>query len=156
MPALTDARLAIWDAVKNWPALQSSGVSVFKRFYEFKGDDSPEVDPHPDQLPALLVDRTPGGSVEQVKNRVWQYSVGFMFLTWTTSWNLANPELYEIELIKALFQSKANGVPYIQDATGFLPHNDFGVKHTRVKIDDTKIIEMEMQFRLRVRFDALG
>ncbi len=155
MPALTDARLAIWDAVENWAGLQSGGVSVFKRLYKFDGDDSPEISPHPDQLPALLVDR-PDDGVSEEKNRIWEWNAGFKFLMWTTSWNLANPELYEIELIKALFQSAANGTPYIVAATGFLPQNNFSIKHTRVKIDDTKVIEMEMLFRLRVRFNALG
>lgn len=161
MAALTDARNAIWDAVDNWSGLQSGGSSVFKRTYRFDGDDSPEISPHPDQLPALAVEYA-DSTVFEAKNRTWEYDAGFRFLFWTTSWNLVNCELYELELIKALFQSSANGTAYIVAATGFLPQNRFEIERTRVKISspkggqEVKAMETRIKFRLRVRFNALG
>lgn len=158
MPALTDARNAVWDAIENWSELKSDGNSVFKRRYKLNGDDAAEVGPRYEHLPALMLeyDNSP---ITQVLNKRHQVDASFLLRMWTADWNLENAELYELEIIKALFQSKSNGTTYIEVATNFAPQNTFTLEHERITVEaddenSRKAIETRIRFKLRVRFQA--
>lgn len=158
----TDARNSCWDAVLNWPALQVSGVSVFKRKYKFDDDESPEVNPTVEQLPAIALFPTPGDSVAaDVLNRVHQFDYRLTFMLFTKTWNLTTHDTYWQAVMKALFQSADSatpGVPYVKAATGFDPRETFKISTYRIMLSGaagvkTKALLSMIGFTLRVRFD---
>lgn len=155
---LTTARESVWDAIENWSGLQDAGGnSVFQRMYKFDEDDSPEVNPRPGagELPAIAVFPDPGMTV-QVKNRDYEHGYRLLALIFTETWNLTTSDLYWEQLIKALWQSAAGGVPYVKAAVGLYPKNDVTIDVDRIKLDGKKALLTTVGFTLPVRFDPQG
>lgn len=158
----TDARNSCWDAVLNWPALKVGGESIFRRKYRFDDDESPEVNPTVEQLPALALFPTPGDSVAQdVLNRVHQFDYRLTFILFTSTWNLETHDTYWQSVMRALFQSADSatpGVPYVKAATGFDPREAFQIATDKIMLTSTagaktKALLSTISFTLRVRFD---
>ena len=150
----TAARDACWDAVLNWSALQAGGMSIFKRKYRFSDDDSPEVNPTKEQLPAIALFPTPGESLaNDVLNRVHQFDYKLTFMVFSETWNLETHDDYWQQIIKALFQSALADVPYVKAATGFYPREAFAIGVERIKLKETKALLTTISFMLRIRFD---
>lgn len=153
----TDARNACWDAVLNWSALQEGGESVFKRKYKFDDDDSPEVNPVANQLPAIALFPSPGDSLaNDVKNRLHEFEYRLSWMVFTKTWNLTTHDTYWQQIMKAMFQSVSDvtpGVTYIKAATGFDPRETFQISTDRIMLDKTKALLTTIGFTLRVRFD---
>ena len=155
MPILTDARNSLWDAIDNWPAFSG----VFKRKYKFNGDDSPELNPNADQLPAIAIYPDPGVS-RMVLNRAHQHDYRLLILVFTATWNLTKPDEYWQEIVKAAWQSAGDvGTPYVKLATGFYPQNDFTVDYDRIMLAGNppkKATLTTIGLSLQVRFDPQG
>lgn len=150
----TSARDSCWDAVLNWSALQEGGKSIFKRKYRFNDDASPEVSPVASQLPAIALFPTPGDSVAQDQlNRVHQFDYKLTFMVFSETWNLETHDDYWQQIMKALFQSAANGTPYVKAATGFDPRETFSIGVEQIMLKETKALLTTINFTLRVRFD---
>lgn len=160
MPILTDARNALWDAIENWPALQSGGSPIWKRSFKFDGDDSPEINPNASQLPAIAIYPEPGFA-KMVLNKVQEQNYKLIVMLFTSTWNLSDPDTYWEEIVKAAWQSDGGGgTPYIKLATGFHPKTEITVDQHRIKVDPegkpTKATLTLIGLTLQVRFNPQG
>ena len=152
MPILTDARNALWSAIEDW--LPLSGV--FKRYYKFDGDDSPELNPTADQLPAIAIYPDPGVSVMKL-NRAHQHNYKLLVLLFTATWNLETPDTYWEEIVKAAWQSGGGGpAPYVKLTTGFYPETEISVDQDRILLDGVKATLTTIGLTLTVRYDPQG
>lgn len=155
--ALKDARESVWDAILNWAELDG----VWKRKYrhdESGGDDSPEIDPKPAQLPAIRIvpDASP---VDAVLNRESEIQYSINIWIYGEKWYLPTLEGYVLEIIKSVFRP-STGTPatdYVKAATGYHPLNKFSIfPPAFIKRKDAKITRAGLRITLRVRFDPFS
>lgn len=150
----TDARNAVWTAINNWSALQFSGTSLFRRFYQFDGDDQPELNPTKDELPAIAIWPDPSRG-DMVLNKTTEHPYPLAIMFWTATWKLDTAETYVEGILDALWQSihPDQTVAEVKRVTGFWPMNEFRVDYYRTKLKNTKAILTILRVTLRLRFD---
>lgn len=152
---LSDARASVWDAILNWEELDG----VFKRKYrhdEDGGDDSPEVNPHPSQLPAIRIvsDSSP---VAAVLNRMSEVQYKLNIWIYTANWYLPTPEGYLMEILASLFRANGAGQDYVKDETGFHPISDYQIyPPSFINLGKNKVTLCGLSVSLRVRFDPFS
>lgn len=124
MALLTDARLGLWQAIDNWPALKvnpgDTTATVFKKTFRFD-QDAPaqkELAPTLSQLPCLAL-VTVGVKPDWINNRQQAWSIDYELRLWTRYWVLTEAEQLFEEVMNALYRAKSGNVEYVRQATGY-------------------------------------
>ncbi len=122
--AATTARLAAWDAIDNWPALNPGGKSVFRR--KIKHEDDPALIPA--NQPIGIGDLPSIELLPLAENPKWEVN-RMQEVPYSLGINLNAKSLEQLEqliedTIKAIWQCGPVGTPgmsYVRTATGYLP-----------------------------------
>lgn len=150
MATLTAARNALWSAITNWPAL------TFKKKYTFDSDASPQIQPKPDQCPAIAIFPQPQ-TADIVLNKISEMSYRLDVMVYTLGWNLPTAENLFHDLVKAVFQNGVGGagvgVSYVRAATGFDPLQQLALKIEATRLEGQHALKTTVTFALKVRFN---
>lgn len=126
MSILTDARNALWDAIDNWPGLESESTTTGRAFQQtFRFNDDSDlgsaIQPALGDLPAVAI--LPVSSApEWFTHELQQWPLLFEFRLWTADWSLPEAEALLEATIRAIYQAgEIPGVSYVKATTGYHP-----------------------------------
>lgn len=155
---LTDARRAIWRAIRQWPATKDA----FARQFDFESESAciPKIGPSPSDLPCLAIFPT------QVDPKWWVYSTQqwtyqIRAQVWTADWVLPQCEALARHVIEAIFQA-GETAPYVEVQIGRLPMlGPINIRATEVVDEEgedepMKVTVAEVSFLLNIERDPLG
>lgn len=126
---LTEARRALWAAIRGWSELQDAdGRSVFRVQFDWESENdmtAGETEPAISDFPAIEI--VPASGVDGVAWRTnvgqeWPYS--FQIRVWLDGWRLPPAEEMASKIGRAIYRSADPAtptVPYIKDAIGLFP-----------------------------------
>lgn len=145
MAIITTTRLALVNAIKNWPALSGE----IKRYYTFEdypglipGAPSPTIG----DMPALEIFPASGNS-GWVLNQSQQIEYPMRLTLWTKDWNPARGEEIWEETIKAAYQS-FDGPANAHRVAGFSP---FSVSLARLGEDGKGANCLRWEWTIQIR-----
>lgn len=124
---LTDARRAVWSAVRAWPGLRSPenpDRSLFRGQFDFE-TDTPLAGFVPDvaDMPALVI--VPSGSVSPAfeTNVAQEWPYALELAAWLPGWRVADAERLAFRMARAVCRATPSGstVPFVKAATGLEP-----------------------------------
>lgn len=159
---LTDARQAMWQAIRNWPATRSA----FKRQFDFDSESAAVVSPKPSPSDFPLISIFP----TSVDPRWWVYSAqewtyALKVEIWVKDWILTPAEQLVRAVVAAVFRSStnpndANVAPYVEAQIGRLPvFGPLSFERTFVEQDGDdepiKAILAELTFLLKIERNPL-
>jgi hypothetical protein len=158
----TDARIAMWNAIENFPALNPGGKSVFTR--KFKHEDGEGgtlqtiIQSAIGDMPSIEI--MPGKQDFKWRTQRmadFPYSVDVRLI----HTRLYRLEQYAQDIIKAVFtQGPGTGVPYVKSATGYNPQAVSVSVPTLARIGDrsqaVKAWAMTVTFQLQFQYDPFG
>lgn len=163
MALITDARLGLWQAIDNWPALKKSPgdthASVFVKTFRHDADAPHQrvVAPAFSQMPCLAIRGVQVNPAWQ-NNRQQGWPMAFLLSMWTAEWKLAQPESLFEEVMNALYRAKnGSNVEYVRAASGY-PVMDYGDVSFEPQENDTghKCILTTWTVGLRTTKDPFG
>lgn len=150
---LTAARLAVWQAIDNFPPLNPGGVSVFRHTYRY--DSTPpnfqiEVGPALSEMPVLGV--FPAHAIpEWWTSQIQAIPFALNLVVWTPEADLELAELLPEQLIYALHQSgPAPG--FVKRATGYYPTAVGPIQFQKTKLGAIRTLQTIV---LRLQIDPL-
>lgn len=155
---LTDARRAMWTAIRAW----SDTRRAFKREFDFEKESAGVYDIAPaiSDFPCLAI--FPGGfDPAWWTNRMQEWSYSLVATIWVADWYLPTAESLSRKVIDAIFQAKAvdPGPSYVEAAlNGKLPRiSPIRIERTRIgEAEKTKAIRADITFVLPITYDPLG
>lgn len=157
---LTDARRAVWKAIREWPDTRAA----FKRQFDFEQESAciPQIGPAFSDLPCISIFPT------TVDPRWWVYSMqewtyALRIQIWTKDWMLPENESLLRKVTDAIFQSKVTGeiAGYVETELGRLPVlSPTSFQYTTVEADGEdepmKATLSEIVILLKIERDPLG
>jgi|GEM_PF-4797924 len=155
---LTVARAAVWNAVKNWPALDD----VFARLYETDTDlaELQLRDPAASELPAIAVF---WGGISPVWkwNRAQEWPMALRLSLWLPGDQHTPAERVCEDVFNALYQAKPEGstVPYVEAATGYPPRRVGSMTLNTVtlgRVQQLRALRVDVAFTLGSNKDPHG
>ena len=162
MPKTTDARIALWNAIESYPALNPNGTSVFKRKFKHESGEGGTLQ--------TIISTSLGDmpSIEILPGRQefkWQTQRMADF-PYNVDVRLVGSRLYRLEqfaqdIIKAAFQQGAgSGMSFIKAATGYNPQSVLVSVPTLARIGDrtqaVKAWAITISIGLQFQFDPFG
>lgn len=160
---MTLMRTAVWDAINNWAALQSSGTTPINRKFRFDNanDGIDDIRPAYTDMTALSV--WPGRVTPDAwVNRQHRYRIPYEVHVWTKDWLLTTAEQAINDVMNAVYKSgpdiiTAPTATYVRNATGHHPVNNGPYTMQRVFVNDTqqgqKAIYTRWEFSLQTSSD---
>ncbi len=164
MALLTDARLGLWQAIDNWPALKlNSGdatATKFKKTFRMEADAPHQkaIVPTLSEMPCLAI-RAVKLDPAWINNRQQGWPIGYLMQMWTRNWTLAEPEQLFEDVMNALYRAKnGSNVEYIRAATGYpvMAYGDVGMDPIQTDDGQIKAILTSWTVGLRTTKDPFG
>lgn len=153
MGIITQARLAIWQAIDNYPPLNPGGISLFKHTYRY--DSTPanfliEVGPALSEMPVLGM--FPSHAVpEWWTNQIQAIPFAVNLVAWTPEADLELAERIPELLIYALHQSGPEP-GFVKRTTGYYPTACGPVQFQKTKLGAIRTLQTIV---LRLQIDPL-
>ena len=153
MAILTQARLALWQAIDSFPPLNPGGKSVFVRTYRYESTPPNfqiEIGPALTEMPALGV--FPSHAIpEWFTSQIQAIPFALNLVTWTPEGDLELAEKLSEQLIYALHQSgPAPG--FIKRTTGYYPTAVGPIQFQKTKLGAVRTLQTVV---LRLQIDPL-
>lgn len=155
---LTDARRAMWSAIRAWPDTKNA----FQKQFDFEKESAGVYDiaPSISDFPCIAI--FPGGVDPQWwTNRMQQWPYSLIVTVWTADWYLPQSEILSRKVIDAIFQAKPTdpGPTYIETTLlGKIPRLS-PIRFERTKLGEgekTKAIRADITIELPITYDPLG
>ena len=154
MAVLTSARLAVWQAIDNFPLLSPGGKSVFARTYRYESTPPNfqiEIGPALTEMPAIGIfpsHALPEWFTSQIQTMPFSLNV----VIWTPEADIELAEKLPEQVIYALHQSgPAPG--FVKRATGFYPIANGPIQFAKTKLG---AIRTQQTVVLRLQIDPLN